>query len=166
MIVNRGSEPSRVKDEGSIEIAVFGGGHGCYADAVDLSEQGHSIGFWRRDRRALKDVLASGSLINKDFRGEREVAISTVTTHPSAANGGAALVVMPPPFTAHGALPEELATVVQYNIGRILLVFNNGAFGNVRRGQINCFIGRIHGSELCTPDFMALAHSVKARGYK
>ena len=52
------------------------------------------------------------------------------------------------------------------NIGVILLIFNNGAFGNVRRDQINFFEGRIHGSELRNPDFVALAHSFGAKGYK
>lgn len=61
---------------------------------------------------------------------------------------------------------QELATAVQYNIGVILLIFNNGAFGNVRRDQINFFDGRIHGSELRNPDFVALAHSFGAKGYK
>lgn len=61
---------------------------------------------------------------------------------------------------------QELATAVQYNIGVILLIFNNGAFGNVRRDQINFFDGRIHGSELRNPDFVALAHSFGAKSYK
>ena len=61
---------------------------------------------------------------------------------------------------------QELATAVQYRLGVILLIFNNAAFGNVRRDQINFYDGRIHGSELINPDFVALAHSFGARGYR
>ncbi len=52
---------------------------------------------------------------------------------------------------------QELATAVQYNIGVIVLVFNNNAFGNVRRDQIELYDGRIVGSELRNPDFVKLA---------
>lgn len=60
----------------------------------------------------------------------------------------------------------ELATAVQHKIGVIVLVFNNNAFGNVRRDQINFYEGRILGSELVNPDFVALAESFGARGYR
>ena len=58
----------------------------------------------------------------------------------------------------------ELATAVQHGIGIIVLVFNNNAYGNVRRDQIDFFEGRVHGSELVNPDFVALAESFGAHG--
>ncbi len=58
----------------------------------------------------------------------------------------------------------ELATAVQHGIGIIVLVFNNNAYGNVRRDQIDFFEGRVHGSELVNPDFVALAESFGAQG--
>jgi len=36
----------------------------------------------------------------------------------------------------------------------------------VRRDQINFYDGRVHGSELVNPDFVALAQSFGARGYR
>ena len=39
-----------------MKIAILGGGHGCYAAAADLSEQGHEVRLWRRDVAALKPV--------------------------------------------------------------------------------------------------------------
>ncbi len=36
---------------------------------------------------------------------------------------------------------QELATAVQYGIGVVTLVFNNNAFGNVRRDQRERFAG-------------------------
>ena len=53
----------------------------------------------------------------------------------------------------------ELATAVQYGIGVTVVVFNNGAYGNVRRDQIAGYDGRVSGSELVNPDFVAFARS-------
>lgn len=61
---------------------------------------------------------------------------------------------------------QELATAVQYQIGLVLVIFNNNAFGNVRRDQINFFDGHVYGSDLHNPDFVKLAHSFGARGYR
>jgi acetolactate synthase-1/2/3 large subunit len=54
---------------------------------------------------------------------------------------------------------QELATAVQYNIGVVTLVFNNNAYGNVRRDQVNIFDGRVVASDLVNPDFVRLAES-------
>lgn len=61
---------------------------------------------------------------------------------------------------------QELATAVQYKIGLITLIFNNNAFGNVRRDQINFFDGHVYGTELRNPDFVKLAESFGAAGYR
>jgi acetolactate synthase-1/2/3 large subunit len=44
------------------------------------------------------------------------------------------------------------------------VVFNDSAFGNVRRAQRDQFGGRIIGSELVNPDFVRLADSFGVRG--
>ena len=54
---------------------------------------------------------------------------------------------------------QELATAVQYGIGVVVIVFNNGAFGNVRRDQLKGFGGRVVGADLVNPDFVRLAES-------
>src|SRR5712672_3100661 len=54
---------------------------------------------------------------------------------------------------------QELATAVQYNIGVVTLIFNNNAYGNVRRDQIKVFDGRVVASDLVNPDFVKLAES-------
>jgi thiamine pyrophosphate-dependent acetolactate synthase large subunit-like protein len=43
---------------------------------------------------------------------------------------------------------QELAIAVPYGIGVVTLVFNNNAFGNVRRDQRERFEGRVLGSDL------------------
>jgi acetolactate synthase-1/2/3 large subunit len=52
---------------------------------------------------------------------------------------------------------QELATAVQYGISVVTLVFNNCAFGNVRRDQRERFGGRYLGADLQNPDFLKLA---------
>lgn len=54
---------------------------------------------------------------------------------------------------------QELATAVQFNIGVVTLVFNNNAYGNVRRDQREQFDGRVVASDLVNPDFVKLAES-------
>lgn len=54
---------------------------------------------------------------------------------------------------------QEMATAVQHGIGVVAIVFNNNAYGNVRRDQMTAFDGRLLGSELTNPDFVAMAQS-------
>jgi acetolactate synthase-1/2/3 large subunit len=54
---------------------------------------------------------------------------------------------------------QELATAVQYRIGVVTLVFDNQAYGNVRRDQRTVFDGRVVAADLVNPDFVRLAES-------
>ncbi len=58
----------------------------------------------------------------------------------------------------------ELATAVQYGLNVVTLVFNNNAYGNVRRDQIEGFEGRVVGSDLVNPDFVKFAESFGVEG--
>jgi acetolactate synthase-1/2/3 large subunit len=51
---------------------------------------------------------------------------------------------------------QELATAVQHNIGVAIVVFDDGAFGNVRRIQRESFGGRTIASDLKNPSFTEL----------
>jgi acetolactate synthase-1/2/3 large subunit len=53
----------------------------------------------------------------------------------------------------------ELATQQQHGLNVISIVFNDGAFGNVKRTQEQAFNGRVLASELFNPDFVVLARS-------
>jgi acetolactate synthase-1/2/3 large subunit len=61
---------------------------------------------------------------------------------------------------------QELATAVQYQIGLKTIVFNSNSFGNVQRQQREWFGNRLIGSDLRNPDFVALAESFGAAGYR
>jgi acetolactate synthase-1/2/3 large subunit len=53
---------------------------------------------------------------------------------------------------------QELATVARYRPRLAIVVFEDGAFGNVRRIQARVFKREI-GTTLCNPDFLALARA-------
>lgn len=61
---------------------------------------------------------------------------------------------------------QELATAAAYDIGVVTLVFNNAAFGNVRRDQANQYAGRYIGADLHNPDFVQLAESFGVSGHR
>ena len=55
---------------------------------------------------------------------------------------------------------QELATANQYGAAVIFLVFNNGMYGTIRMHQEKHYPGRLSGTDLINPDFVALAQSM------
>lgn len=53
----------------------------------------------------------------------------------------------------------DLATAVREKLALVVVVFDNGAYGNVRRDQMTLCEGRLNGSELTNPDFPTLARA-------
>ena len=60
----------------------------------------------------------------------------------------------------------ELATAVHYGIPLTAVVFNDNAYGNVKRFQIENYDNRPIASDLTSPDFVRLAESFGARGLR
>jgi acetolactate synthase-1/2/3 large subunit len=54
----------------------------------------------------------------------------------------------------------ELATAVQYGAAPIILVFNNGMYGTIRMHQEREYPGRVVGTDLPSPDLVALGLSL------
>tara|TARA_R110002096_G_scaffold309403_2_gene503914 strand:- start:9188 stop:10816 length:1629 start_codon:yes stop_codon:yes gene_type:complete len=54
---------------------------------------------------------------------------------------------------------QEMATAAQFNIPMVCIVFNDSAFGNVKRIQQTSHQGRVIASDLQNPDFVALGES-------
>lgn len=92
-----------------MRIAVLGGGHGSYAAAADLSDQGHEVRLWRRDAAALKPVRAAGSIGLIDHAGRRRVPIALATADIGSAVRGAELLLMPSPAIAQDDIADALA---------------------------------------------------------
>ncbi|MEZ5830441.1 MAG: thiamine pyrophosphate-binding protein [Dongiaceae bacterium] len=59
---------------------------------------------------------------------------------------------------------QELATAVQYDLPVIFVVVNNGSYGTIRMHQERTYPGRVSGTDLVNPDFVALAHAYGAHG--
>lgn len=93
-----------------MRIAVIGGGHGCYAAAADLSEQGHEIRLWRRNAAAFGPVADNSALTLIDAAGgSRKVPLALVTDDIAAALDGADLVLSLLPATAQLDTAARLA---------------------------------------------------------
>ena len=52
---------------------------------------------------------------------------------------------------------QELATAMQYGVGIIVIVVNNGIYATIRMHQEREYPGRVIGTEMRNPDFVALA---------
>jgi acetolactate synthase-1/2/3 large subunit len=60
----------------------------------------------------------------------------------------------------------ELATAVQHRIPLVTVVFNDNAYGNVRRMQMERYGNRVIASDLTNPDFPHLAESFGVTGLR
>ncbi len=92
-----------------MQIAILGGGHGCYAAAADLGEAGHEIRLWRRDAAALAAVRDAGSICLKDGHGARDVEVALVTSDIGEALKGAQLILIPLPAIAQTDIAAAMA---------------------------------------------------------
>lgn len=98
-----------------MNITVLGGGHGCYAAAVEMAEKGHTTRLWRRDGAALKALLAIGGLTIRDYQGTRQLSVGqpgdtlSLTDNLVEALSDAHLVIIALPSTAHEDLARHVA---------------------------------------------------------
>ncbi len=61
---------------------------------------------------------------------------------------------------------QELATVRQYRLALVIVVVNNGMYGSIRMHQENNFPGKVYGTALENPDFVALAQAYGLHGQR
>ena len=59
---------------------------------------------------------------------------------------------------------QEFATAVQYDLGIVFIVVDNGMYGTIRMHQEREYPGRISGTELKNPDFAAYARAFGGHG--
>ncbi len=108
-----------------MKVAILGGGHGCYAAAVDFTERGHEVRLWRRQA----NLFPSPTRIKvKDIRGEREVDIALMTGSLAEAVQGAQLIVLPLPAFAQEDIARDLAPHLED--GQVIFL-PPGTFGSV-----------------------------------
>jgi len=135
-----------------MKIAVLGGGHGAYAAAADLSEQGHEVRLWRRDAGALAAVRASGAITLIDERGTRAVKIASLSTRPDDAVRGAELVLMPGPATAQADITRAIAPRLEP--GQAVFM-PPGTFGSYAMAQASGFPNEVLWAETGTLPYLA-----------
>lgn len=92
-----------------MEVAVLGGGHGCYAAAADAAEGGHNVRFWRRNAVAFSDVLKTQRVIVSDKNGRRSVSLALATNDIKKAIDGAKLIICPLPANAQLQISNLIA---------------------------------------------------------
>jgi opine dehydrogenase len=116
-----------------MNIAILGGGNGCYAAAADLAQAGHSVRLWRRDAAALKAVIDAGSIELKDADGARDVAIALASADIAAVLRDAQLVVIPSPAVAQVDVARQIAPHLQ---GGQVVFLPPGTFGSFAMSRL------------------------------
>jgi len=110
-----------------MKIAVLGGGHGAYAAAADLAEQGHEVRHWRRNGAALSPVI---NLL--DEKGSRPVKVS-ISSRIEDTLKGAELILIPGPATAQMDIARAMAPHVRD--GQVVFL-PPGTFGSYAMAQV------------------------------
>jgi acetolactate synthase-1/2/3 large subunit len=59
---------------------------------------------------------------------------------------------------------QELITATQYGLSIIVVIVNNNSYGTIRLHQERSYPGRVYGTDLANPDFVALARAYGASG--
>ena len=59
---------------------------------------------------------------------------------------------------------QELATAMKYRLPIIILVVNNFMYGTIRMHQERNYPGKVYGTDLVNPDFVAFAQAFGAQG--
>jgi len=116
-----------------MKIAVLGGGNGSHAAAVDFTEAGHEVRFWRRNQAEVEALNNRNNTITlKDFKGERPITLAKVTASMEAALNGAALIVCPTPAFAQPDIARQMAPYL--SDGQVVFL-PPGTFGSVIMAQ-------------------------------
>ena len=110
-----------------MKIAVLGGGHGAYAAAADLTEQGHEVRHWRRKASELSPVI---QLL--DEKGKRAVEVKAEKDIGNAVRQ-AELILLPGPATAQMDIARAMAPHV--SDGQVVFL-PPGTFGSYAMAQV------------------------------
>lgn len=116
----------------------------------ELTQVGYVAGF-------AYPVFQPGTFLTPGYQGTLGYGFPTALGVKSACPGRVVVSI-----TGDGGFGwnlQELATARRFDIAVVVVVFNDEAFGNVRRTQKERFGGRYLGSDLTNPDFVRLAEA-------
>lgn len=115
-----------------MRIAVLGGGHGCFAAAADLTEQGHQVSLWRRSAGQFGELAEHHTIQLTDIDGQRQVRLHRVTGDLAAAMQDAELILLPTPAFAQ----EDIAAILAPHLVDDQVVFlAPGTLGSIAMAQ-------------------------------
>lgn len=92
-------------------IAVLGAGGGGLSATVELTQAGHDVRLWNRNKATIAPYMASGRVGFAGVMGTGHVEPSVLTTDLGVALDGADAIVVCLPSVAHGGLFADLAAV-------------------------------------------------------
>lgn len=147
-----------------MRITVIGGGHGSYAAAATLSEQGHRVTWWRRHTADAIELRERGAMTVRDRHGSRTVAVGAgahgimLEFDLATALRDATLVVVPLPATSHDDLAAAMAPLLRD--GQVVFLppgtFGSYLFGRALRDAGNP--ARVAFAETGTLPYLARKH--------
>ena len=119
------------------------------------------VGYWGR---VGFPVTRPGTFLTAGYQGTLGFELPLALGAQAALPDGRVLAIVGDGGFLFNA--QELATAVQHRLNVIAVVFDDGAYGNVRRIQTQRYGGRLIASDLHNPDFVRLAESFGARGLR
>jgi acetolactate synthase-1/2/3 large subunit len=119
------------------------------------------VGYWAR---AGFPVHEPGTFITSGFQGALGFELPTALGAQVAMPDRAVVAIVGDGGFLFNA--QELATAAKYELPVVTVLFNDGAFGNVRRIQREKYSSRFIASDLRNPDFAALTTAFGVRAYR
>ena len=93
-------------------VAVLGAGNGGHAAAADLGSRGFDVRVYSRSERSLAAMRAQGGVRRTGATGDGFVPVEVATNDVRTAVGGADVVMLVVPLSAHPFYARALADVV------------------------------------------------------
>jgi opine dehydrogenase len=141
-------------------VAVLGAGNGGCAAAADLGARGFEVRLYNRSRERLEPLIVRGGLDRQGAIGEGFVPLALITDDLEAAVGGADLVMLTVPISAHPFYARQLGPILPPGAA---LFLNPGHMGGglFIAHEIHRQTGR---TDLRTCEVSTLSYACRMRG--
>jgi opine dehydrogenase len=141
-------------------VAVLGAGNGGCAAAADLAGRGFEVRLYNRSRERLEPLLKRGGLERHGEAGEGFVELAVITDDLDRAVGGADLVMLTVPISAHPFYARRLGPILPPGA---VVFLNPGHMGGglFLAHEIHRLTGR---SDVRTCEVSTLAYACRMRG--
>jgi opine dehydrogenase len=141
-------------------VAVLGAGNGGCAAAADLAGRGLEVRLYNRSRERLEPLLERGGLERHGEAGEGFVELAVITDDLDRAVGGADLVMLTVPISAHPFYARRLGPILPPGA---VVFLNPGHMGGglFMAHEIHRLTGR---SDVRTCEVSTLAYACRMRG--